>query len=382
MNDRARTAPAAFAAALALAAAWALVAAPPPAAACCPTHTNPPAPGNQVIQEFPSAGPFETGWKVHYAHGIGKGLYITGAWFKKDVGAPWMRVLWDARVADIFVPYHKGSPRFYDLTQFSFGLVPATAADAGCCGVLLDTYVIKEVRDRGVLWKDDQKVRRGEELVLWATLDAANYNYIMQYSFRDDGSIGFRVAATAANLPSLPFEPHMHDALWRVDLDLDGFPNDTALHVSHSETIASNTATDAATAFGTEGWLNFNDLQFTHVRVRDTVTKNSHGQAIAYDMIPVRAGTPRHKEPFSHHDFWVTRYRGTELTYSKVPSYINGESVSNTDVVLWHISPLHHHPRREDGELVNNVWQGVALAMWSGFDLKPMNLFDRTPLHP
>lgn len=382
MNDLRRPSSAAAFVAVALAAVVSLLAAPVPAAAqlCCPPHTHPPGPWNEVTQEFPSGGPFETGWRVRYAHGIGKGLYITGAWFKKDVGAPWMRVLWDARLADIFVPYHKGSPRFYDLTQFRFGLVPATAADAGCCGVVLDGFVIKEVRDRGVLWKDDMQVRRGEELVLWATLDAANYNYIMQYSFRDDGSIGFRVAGTAANLPSLPWEPHMHDALWRVDVDLNGFPNDSALHVRHIE--MGLVGIDQALGLAGETWLDWNDLQFTHVRVQDTVAKNGHGQPISYDMIPFRAGTARHQETFSHHDFWITRYRGTELNYSQLPNYLNGESVTNTDVVLWHISPVHHHPRREDGEMVGNVWQGVALAMWTGFDLRPRNLFDRTPLHP
>jgi len=71
--------------------------------------------------------------------------------------------------------------------------------------------VCKQVHDRGLLWKNWSQVRRGEEAVLWAALGAANYNYIIEWTFRDDGVVLGRVGATAANLPGLPFEPHIHN---------------------------------------------------------------------------------------------------------------------------------------------------------------------------
>ena len=43
---------------------------------------------------------------------------------------------------------------------------------------------------------------RGRELVLSSTLDAANYNYIFEYGFRDDGTISFRLGATGAICPA------------------------------------------------------------------------------------------------------------------------------------------------------------------------------------
>jgi Cu2+-containing amine oxidase len=64
-------------------------------------------------------------------------------------------------------------------------------------------------------------------------------------------------------------------------------------------------------------------------------------------------------------------------------SYVSPpQPVSNADVVLWYRGSVHHHPRDEDGEKVNNVWHGVALIMWTGFMLKPHDLFDRTPFYP
>lgn len=356
---------------------------------CCPKATSPP-PGtsaNEVIQEFPAGGPTQTAWRVRWAEGPGKGLYITGAWFKRNPAEAWMRILWDARVADIFVPYHTGSPRYYDLTGFGFGLVDAVQKDAGCCGVLLGNppKVVKEVRDRGVVWKDDKEVHRGQQLVLWGTVDAANYNYIIEYGFRDDGVIEFRIGATARNLPGREMEGHMHNGLWRIDVDLNGFSNDSALLARHQEPAGGMTASDSANPFhgGTEGSAVWNPQEFTHIRVVDTVRKNGKGHNISYDLIPMPHGVARHVESFTQADFWVTRYHGTELRYDLLPTYVsNGESVTNTDIVLWHITPVHHMPRDEDGEFRGDFWRGSALIMWGGFDLRPRNFFDRTPLFP
>ena len=70
----------------------------------------------EVIQEFPVTGPTETAWKVIWytprAYGGLGNLVITGAFFRRSPDEPWIRVLWQAEVSDIFVPYHSGFPRF------------------------------------------------------------------------------------------------------------------------------------------------------------------------------------------------------------------------------------------------------------------------------
>ncbi len=351
----------------------------------CPAFNPPTGQPGLVEQTFPaspSPGAPATSWRVSFGHATAKGLYITGAWFKTAPARPWMRVLWDARLAEIFVPYEAGSPRYYDLTNFSFPLVPATAADAGPCGKIIDGKVIHEVSSYGPSWKDDTAVRHGQELVLWATLDSANYNYIMRYGFRDDGTITLRMGATSRNLPGMELMGHMHNGLWRVDMDLNGFTADTALVYEHNETIAANAASDTFSAFngGKEGFLDIDPVKFTEVVVRDPTT-SAPDTPISYEFRAVRNGAPRHKEPFAHHDFWATRYRSTEMLYHP-EQYVNGESVNGADVVIWHMTGLRHDPRGEDGRFENGLWKGVALIMWGGLDLRPRNLFDRTPLFP
>ena len=162
-----------------------------------------------------------TAWKVQYSRGLHRGLYITGAWFKRDLSEEWIRILKDARIAELFVPYHQtGRPRYYDLTSFSFPLAEVKAEDAGPFGTLLPPFqgdsfatVVKEMRDRGIAWKDyAHGVRRGRELVLWSGLEAGNYMYLMSYAFHDDGTIAFRVGATGQNLPGKRTEAHVHSA--------------------------------------------------------------------------------------------------------------------------------------------------------------------------
>ena len=160
-----------------------------------------------------------TAWKIHYSRGVHRGLYITGAWFKRDLSEDWIKILNDARVSELFVPYHQHSyVRYYDLTTFSFPLAEVKAEDAGPFGTIMppfqgDTYstVVKEMRDRGIAWKDyAHGVRRGRELVIWGALEAGNYMYLMSYAFHDDGTIALRVGATGQNLPGQRYEAHVH----------------------------------------------------------------------------------------------------------------------------------------------------------------------------
>ena len=103
-----RSAPALLVAAMGLASV--MPSARPPSVFPATDLADPPA--QEVTTEFliSESGGTEprkgTAWKVHFARGVHKGLYITGAWFKRDLGEDWIKVLNDARIAELFVPYH------------------------------------------------------------------------------------------------------------------------------------------------------------------------------------------------------------------------------------------------------------------------------------
>src|ERR1035438_8696310 len=80
---------------------------PPPAMPCSGA--------NLVDQKFPTHGSEVTHWRFCWQTVRGNGLLINWAYFRPSPAAPWIFLLWDARVSEIFVPYHSGSPRYYDV---------------------------------------------------------------------------------------------------------------------------------------------------------------------------------------------------------------------------------------------------------------------------
>jgi Copper amine oxidase, enzyme domain len=359
----------------------------------CEPHSPAPAglpsvPGGSAVayQQFPPKGAMKTAWFVTFDHAVHRGLFITSAYFKAGPDKPWLKVLAEAGPGELFVPYQPGSPRFQDLANFDFQMVTATPADAGACGMITgnEDKVIREVVDKGPLWKDDAKVYRGHKMTLWATLDAANYNYIFSYTFHDDGMIEFRAAGTAVNLPSMPTIAHMHNIIWRINMDLNGQRANTLRVVRHLETTTSPAWTDVHEPFNgnKEGSLEWQAKEFTTLHVTAPSLVNGRGSPSGYMIMPNYRGIARHQETWMQKDIWVTRYQPGELTFRNIEAYANGEPINEADIVIWLVSPVLHLPRDEDGGIVDGFWSGVALAMWTGFDMKPHNIFDTTPFYP
>jgi Cu2+-containing amine oxidase len=348
----------------------------------------PPQPAKEITHSFPSKEAMKTAWKVQWETENGYGLFIRNAWFKRGPKDAWMQVLGDARLSEMFVPYHSGSPRFWDIS-YNFGLLTLTKDEAGPHGKLLGDppTVVQEVRDRGLMWIHPRLgSRRGEKLLLWGVLDAANYRYIIEYGFQDDGVITFRAGSTGRNYSTREFEGHMHNALWRVDINLDGPANNSVYVVEHiepdSEGVKAKTV-ERPFNKGVEGFEDWNAAKFTTLNITNDKKKNARKMPISYDVVPMRMGNARHfgpEEECTQHDFWVTVNRENELDYPKVHEYAKKkEKIMNADVVLWHSTPGHHNPRSEDGRMQDDFLVGATPVMWTGFDLRPRNVFDGTP---
>jgi hypothetical protein len=324
-----------------------------------------------VEQAFPIAGPEQTRWKLCWQVLNGPNLVITSAWFRPAPTAQWIKLIYDARVSQLFVPYHPGWPRYYDI-GYGFGAVPLVTKDCPSPGVILGTgkETCKQVRDRGLAWKHDWLMRRGEELTLWSVMAAANYNYIVEWSFRDDGVVVARVGATGQIAGT---KAHMHGPIWRLDLDLDGAWGDVASRFTHAEsgTIGTDTHTDVAAEAG----IPFDAPSFPMLKIRDQALVTSPGQHQAWHLMPLVFGTPKHSEAFTQNAFWVTRYKWSEMLGDNLPAYVTtAEPALNQDIVLWYYAGLHHLIRSEDTNMTH--------VMWVGFMLMPSNVWTKTPLYP
>ena len=384
----------------------------------CEPHSPVPAPGGRpeagnkdpnaalpndlvAYQQFPPAGDMRTAWFVTFNHQKGRGLFITRAYFKPAPDRPWIKVLHRAEVSEIFVPYQSGRPRYQDFAEFGFGPLTATDRDRGRCGAFVTRtlgggsekvpVVVREVTDKGVLWKRDENVYRGHKMTLWATVGADNYNYIISYAFHDDGYIEFRGGATSQNLPTKPSEPHLHNFFWRIDVDINGSTNNVTV-LRHLENVNQQSWQDCEEAFNNnrEGPLSLNPREFTMLHVTGQGMAKQHA---GYMVMPIYRGQQRHNEAWTRSDIWVTKYRQDDvvLRIQNIQRISRGEPIANEDVVLWVSTPLLHLPRTEDGRCLRMSkdkegrplcvnWHGSATIMWAGVDMKPHNLFETTPM--
>ncbi len=360
----------------------------------CLVHSSAPSPpvvpvadglGSVAYQQFPTswAGDpepaLDTAWFVTFDHAGGEALFVTSAWFKPGPNEPFVQVLARIGLSEVYVRY-QNEWSFRELVgDNNYGLTEVTKRATGRCGVKVGKprRVVREVLDKGVLWKDEQRVVRGQMMALWGTLDAVNYNYIVRYELHDDGTFRTLLAPTARNYPSFPTLAHTHIALWRIDLDLGGAGGDSVNVLRHRENAADGSWSDTTEAFngGREGALNFEVTEFTQLQVADG--------GRTYDLRPIYRGLARHPPTWLRNDFWATVNKPGEMDFAELATYAEDEeSVSGADIVLWQATPLLHVPRAEDGRHVDSTWTGSALAMWGGFDLRPRDLFGRTPFHP
>lgn len=378
-----------------------------------------PAHAVEIVQYFPvtpagvaPAFP-ETGWRIRYeilpqlTHGYGGAAvwelqsveFMRG--YTEAGEQDWIRVLNNLALVEIYVPYYDGY-EIWDIQGLS-GFVQASPDFIRGAGVFTanlqpDGAVIAEVADDHVRWMSvADQARRGQRLDLWATLSAANYRYVMRYSFLDDGTIQARVAGTSQNLRSVPVGDetgmHVHLAAWRMEFDL-GAPGANDLHVM--ERIG---APDSAAASlqhrpfnnGVEGGEVWNPELFTSIMVESTLVDNRHTppHKIGYKMVPLRGGALRNFRQSTQKDVWAALLTGPNgstdrLRYMDVANYVVlARPLAGQPQAIWTSAALHHIPRTEDyGAEGYTASQGVALAMWTGFDLMPHNLWDKTPLYP
>lgn len=397
---------------------------------------------NVVRQGFPAAKAdpadltkSDTAWEIEWDisnpdNGTGKKdsrpssvLVIRSAKFMfKDHqgGVRWFTVLKNLEVGEIFVPYDHLQPVFLDVADHSFRLIPAKPEYLGpscvIAGEILDSAdarmkgkVMKEVHDDGLRWMNgSNNTRRGEKMLLTALFNGGNYRYVLEYGLTDDGVIHCRMGATAHNFFSKQKDGrdvHLHVGCWRWDPELREEGADPIGGAKDNQVKLVRRLPQGRVADGkfkvdvapfnpdregnaSEGFADWKAEEFTVLRVQSTVRKNGSKdpQFTAYDVIPQRMGLARNypsQYAFINHDFWVTRRRNNQPLFRNVPTYASrNQSLADFPLTVWHASANVHIPRAEDyGVDGTSASQGAAITSWTGFMLRPVNLFDSTPLY-
>lgn len=326
-------------------------------------------------------------WSLCWEIRANEGLAITHAFYTVPQTGFDRRVLSDATVAQIFVPYEVGQPRYHDV---AYGLGPAMQrlnpqVDCPHGQLLAGGKVCRELEDRGLSQRycleGNCSAKRGKALVLWSSIQTGAYNYLLRWEFRDDGTI--HPALGLAGALQFGNVAHLHNVYWRLDFDMGDPENDRVEEFVRLPKAGTNGLQGASTwkpLLG-ETFRPTDLFTFRKWRITDGRQKNALGKPWSYEVVPSPGDGSLRTNPsegFLRGEFWLTRAHSNERFVSTdnadlLSGYLNGEAVDGQDLVLWYALHAYHEIRSED--------QPYMPVEWVGFEARPRDYFDQNPMN-
>ncbi|MEZ5537087.1 MAG: hypothetical protein R3F02_15870 [Thiolinea sp.] len=348
--------------------------------------------------------PNQARWDMCWEHRSREGIVLHKVHYTPQNGTRRM-VFNEAAIAQIHVPYDDNGVRYHDVSDYGLGnrYMSSLSTDE-CVGGTLLTFGTKPVVCQQIESRDDaysygDNRLQGDALSLFSVSKIGAYNYIPTWRFLDDGGIDLMMGATgalqrygdsskqdhgwliSANKVGIA---HLHNFFWKLDFDLAGSGRDD--YVEEINFIQSNgQKIREMTRYNQETASDVDPDTLRMWRIADGNISNSKGQPISYEIRLHQANhrdTGPDTEPFTKHDLYVTRYNRCELFASHNPStggcadnladFVNGESLTGEDIIVWPSTTFYHMPRAEDSPRMD--------AHWSSISITPRDWHDRNPL--
>ena len=321
-------------------------------------------------------------------------------------GQPTRMVLAQANLAQIHVPYDDNGARFHDLSDYGLGggnlndLTPADCPNGTLVRDGTKDVLCQQIQSTGYALKYYTTQQQGSALNLFSVSHIGMYNYVSELRFHDNGSIEFGVGATG-QLQRISSDPiygwplnngsttygvaHLHNYYWRLDFDLNGTPNnDQVDQIEFAANALQDQFTLGVTPLTIEAARAVSPVTFRSWRIKDTAANNSDGHAISYHLEaePAHLFRGPSYEPFTQNEFYVTVNKTCEKYASHNPTgtgcgnnvaaFVNGESLTGADLVVWYGMTFHHLPRDED--------QAFMSPHWSSFTIVPRDWSATNPM--
>jgi primary-amine oxidase len=389
-------------------------------------------------------------WRFHFRIDPRMGVVVTNVTYN-DAGKA-RSVLYEGSLAEIFVPYQDPAEGWYYITFIdmgegnTWGGVASTLEPGADCpdnavyfdSVIPTSHGMPQRRPRTAClfereagdfaWRHSPAgmqtdSRRRRDLVLRMIMTFGNYDYALDWTFQQDGTIKIGVGATgsvevkavrsatkaddhdgkdgryghfvAENTVGVN---HDHFFCFRLDLDVDGTENTFVKEEMKAEQLPASNPRKSVWVTEQKAAKTENEAQLTMMmehpalwRVINPNVKGPLGYPVGFEIAPGHNAVslmadddfPQQRAGFIRHNLWVTPYREDERypagdypTQSHggdgLPAWTKGNRpIENTDIVVWYTLGFHHVPRPED-------WPIMPTA-WHEFELRPFDFFERNP---
>jgi primary-amine oxidase len=398
-------------------------------------------------------------WNFHFSLNARTGLTLSTVTYNDNGNK--RKVMYEGTLGGMIVPYGDPDVGWYfkaylDSGEYGMGTLTSpieAGKDAPMNAVLLDATVADYTgapmdipnavavfeRYAGPEFKHQEmgkpnvSAERRELVVRWIST-VGNYDYIFDWVFAENGTIGINAGATGIEAVKgvksrtmqdasakddtrygtlidhhIVGTTHQHIYNFRLDLDVDGEANSlteidnvivpntaSGPRTSTMQTLERTVATEKQAA---------QKFDPAHIRLLSNPGKtNKVGYPVSYQLIPYAGGTHPvakganfgpdewiyNRLRFMDKQIWVTRYNPDErFPEGKYPNRSNrdtglglfsadDQSIVNTDNVVWLTTGTTHVARAEEWPIMPTEWVNVLLKPWNFFNETPTLGLSRT----
>ncbi len=319
---------------------------------------------------------------------------------------------------------------FLDATIADYTGAPMTIPNAIA---VFERYAGPEFKHQE-MGKPNLSAERRELVVRWIST-VGNYDYLFDWVFAENGTIGINAGATGIEAVkgvrtrtmqdataaedtkygtlldhNIVGTTHQHIYNFRLDMDVDGeqnslteidpvvLPNtDGGPRTSTMQTVQRTVATEKQAA---------QKFDPATIRLLSNPGKtNKVGNPVSYQLMPYAGGTHPiakganfgqdewiyHRLSFMDKQLWVTRYNADErFPEGRFPNRsskdtglgqfsADDQSITNTDNVVWLTTGTTHVARAEEWPIMPTEWVNVLLKPWNFFSETPTLGLVQTP---
>ncbi|GMN46677.1 hypothetical protein TIFTF001_015864 [Ficus carica] len=390
-------------------------------------------------------------WNFHLSFDMRVGPIISLAFINDIEKHESRRVLYKAFISELFVPYMDLTEEwyyrtFFDVGEYGVGLSAVSLEPLRDCpknAAFMDAFVVGQdgrpvnmsnifcVFERSggdIMWRHTEalipnrvtrEVRSEVSLVVRMVSAVGNYDYIIDWEFKQSGSIIAKVGLTGVlevrgtkytHKDQIREEVygtllsentigsnHDHFITYHLDLDVDGIENSFVKNKLQTTRVidsprksywkvvseTAKTESEAKIKLGSGA---------SELLVVNPNKRTKMGNNVGYRLIPGSVvhpllsddDYPQIRGAFTKYNVWVTPYNKSEKWAGDL--YVDqsqgddtlafwssrNRNIENKDIVVWYTLGFHHAPCQEDFPLMP--------TLSGGFELRPTNFFERNPV--